>query len=39
VGGIALLVQSGPLLLAAPLAAAAGAVTVLSPCCLPLIPG
>jgi cytochrome c-type biogenesis protein len=39
VGGVAQLVESGPLLLAAPVAAAAGAVTVLSPCCLPLIPG
>jgi cytochrome c-type biogenesis protein len=33
------LVQSGPLLLAIPVAAAAGAVTFLSPCCLPLVPG
>src|SRR5215468_2351523 len=33
------LVTSGPLLLAAPVAAAAGAVTILSPCCLPLVPG
>jgi cytochrome c-type biogenesis protein len=33
------LVQSGPLLLAMPVAAAAGAVTFLSPCCLPLVPG
>jgi cytochrome c-type biogenesis protein len=33
------LVTSGPLLLAMPVAAAAGAVTFLSPCCLPLIPG
>ncbi len=30
---------SGPLLLALPVAAAAGAVTFLSPCCLPLVPG
>jgi cytochrome c-type biogenesis protein len=33
------LVQSGPLILAAPIAAAAGALTFLSPCCLPLVPG
>jgi cytochrome c-type biogenesis protein len=33
------LVHSGPLLLALPVAAAAGAVTFLSPCCLPLVPG
>jgi cytochrome c-type biogenesis protein len=33
------LVSSGPLLLAVPIAAAAGAVTFLSPCCLPLVPG
>jgi cytochrome c-type biogenesis protein len=33
------LVYSGPLLLALPVAAAAGAVTFLSPCCLPLVPG
>jgi cytochrome c-type biogenesis protein len=33
------LVTSGPLILAVPVAAAAGAVTFLSPCCLPLIPG
>src|SRR5215472_12464602 len=32
-------VGSGPLLLAIPVAAAAGAVTFLSPCCLPLVPG
>ena len=32
-------VASGPLILAIPVAAAAGAVTFLSPCCLPLIPG
>lgn len=36
---IASLVSSGPLLLAMPVAAAAGAVTFLSPCCLPLVPG
>lgn len=33
------LVISGPLLLAIPVAAAAGAVTFLSPCVLPLVPG
>jgi cytochrome c-type biogenesis protein len=33
------LVISGPLILAVPVAAAAGAVTFLSPCCLPLVPG
>jgi cytochrome c-type biogenesis protein len=33
------LVTSGPLLLAIPVAAAAGAVTFLSPCVLPLVPG
>ena len=33
------LVSSGPLLLAVPVAVAAGAVTFLSPCCLPLVPG
>src|SRR5262249_15085877 len=32
-------VLSGPLLLAVPIAAAAGAVTFLSPCVLPLVPG
>jgi cytochrome c-type biogenesis protein len=31
--------RPGPLLLALPVAAAAGAVTFLSPCCLPLVPG
>jgi cytochrome c-type biogenesis protein len=38
-GGVGNLVQSGPLLLAVPIAAAAGAITFLSPCCLPLVPG
>ena len=38
-GGIEQLVVSGPLLLAMPIAAAAGAVTFLSPCVLPLVPG
>ncbi|MGW9028082.1 cytochrome c biogenesis CcdA family protein [Streptomyces sp. NPDC055722] len=32
-------VGSGSLLLAAPIALAAGAITVASPCCLPLVPG
>jgi cytochrome c-type biogenesis protein len=38
-GGIQHLVQAGPLILAAPIAAAAGALTFLSPCVLPLVPG
>jgi cytochrome c-type biogenesis protein len=38
-GGIGSLVTSGPLILAVPVALAAGAVTFLSPCCLPLVPG
>jgi len=33
------LIMSGPLLFAVPVAAAAGAVTFLSPCVLPLVPG
>jgi cytochrome c-type biogenesis protein len=37
--GIGQVVTSGPLILALPVAAAAGAVTFLSPCCLPLVPG
>src|SRR5208282_4568227 len=37
--GVGHLVTSGPLILALPVAAAAGAVTFLSPCCLPLVPG
>jgi cytochrome c-type biogenesis protein len=37
--GLTSLVSSGPVLLAIPVAAAAGAVTFLSPCCLPLVPG
>ena len=37
--GLANLVNSGPVLLAIPVAAAAGVVTFLSPCCLPLVPG
>jgi len=38
-GGLQHLIVSGPVLLAMPVAAAAGAVTFLSPCCLPLVPG
>ena len=38
-GGLEHLILSGPVLLAMPVAAAAGAVTFLSPCCLPLVPG
>ena len=38
-GGVGQLVMNGPLILAVPLAAAAGAITFISPCCLPLIPG
>jgi cytochrome c-type biogenesis protein len=38
-GGIGHLVMNGPLILAVPVAAAAGAITFISPCCLPLIPG
>jgi len=37
--GVTHLVESGPLLLALPIAAAAGAITFLSPCTLPLVPG
>jgi cytochrome c-type biogenesis protein len=37
--GVGQFVSSGPLLLALPVAAAAGAVTFVSPCCLPLVPG
>ncbi|MUL43677.1 cytochrome c biogenesis protein CcdA [Streptomonospora sp. PA3] len=36
---ISQIVAAGPLLLAVPLALAAGAITFLSPCCLPLVPG
>ncbi len=32
-------VATGPLILAIPIAAAAGAITFVSPCCLPLMPG
>jgi cytochrome c-type biogenesis protein len=38
-GGIGHVIVSGPLLFAVPVAAAAGAVTFLSPCVLPLVPG
>ncbi len=38
-GGIGQLVVSGPLPLAIPVALAAGAVSFISPCCLPLVPG
>jgi cytochrome c-type biogenesis protein len=38
-GGVANVVLSGPLVLAVPVAVAAGAVTFLSPCVLPLVPG
>jgi cytochrome c-type biogenesis protein len=38
-GGISQLIMDGPLILAVPVAAAAGAITFISPCCLPLIPG
>ena len=38
-GGLQHLILSGPVLLAIPVAAAAGAITFLSPCCLPLVPG
>jgi len=39
VSGVQHLILSGPVLLAIPVAAAAGAVTFLSPCVLPLVPG
>jgi len=39
VAGLVGAVTDGPLLLAAPVAAAAGLVSFLSPCCLPLVPG
>jgi cytochrome c-type biogenesis protein len=38
-GGVGGLISAGPLVLAIPVAAAAGAVTFLSPCVLPLVPG
>ena len=37
--GVGHLILSGPLIVAVPVAAAAGAVSFLSPCCLPLVPG
>jgi cytochrome c-type biogenesis protein len=37
--GAGQLVMNGPLILAVPVAAVAGAITFASPCCLPLIPG
>jgi len=37
--GVGQLVSAGPLLLAVPVALAAGAVSFFSPCCLPLVPG
>jgi hypothetical protein len=37
--GTGQLVMTGPLIVAAPVAAAAGAITFASPCCLPLVPG
>jgi cytochrome c-type biogenesis protein len=39
ISGVQQLVFSGPLILAVPIAAAAGAITFISPCCLPLVPG
>ena len=39
ISGVQQLVLSGPLILAVPIAAAAGAVTFISLCCLPLVPG
>ena len=38
-GGAPEIVLSGPLLVALLIAAAAGAVSFFSPCCLPLVPG
>lgn len=38
-GGLTDLVAFGPLLLAAPVALAAGLLSFFSPCCLPLVPG
>src|SRR5260370_40527525 len=37
--GVGQLVMNGPLILAVPVAAVAGAITFAPPCCLPLIPG
>lgn len=39
VDGFVAAVTDGPLLVAAPVAAAAGLISFLSPCCLPLVPG
>ena len=39
ISGVQQLVFSGPLILAVPIAATAGAITFISPCCLPLVPG
>jgi cytochrome c-type biogenesis protein len=39
VNGLTELAISGPLLIAALVAAAAGAVSFASPCCIPLVPG
>lgn len=38
-GGVTGLVLNGPLVLALPVALAAGALSFFSPCCLPLVPG
>lgn len=38
-GGVGQLVGAGPLLLATPVALAAGMLSFFSPCCLPLLPG
>lgn len=38
-GGVTGLVLTGPLVLALPVAVAAGALSFFSPCCLPLVPG
>lgn len=37
--GVGHLISAGPLLLALPVAVAAGALSFFSPCCLPLVPG
>ncbi len=38
-GQVGQLIASGPVLLALPVAVAAGALSFFSPCCLPLVPG
>src|SRR5258708_22931258 len=38
-GGVGQLVMTGQLIMSVPVAAAAGAITFYSPCCLPLVPG